>query len=73
MLACVEACPTNAIQFGNFADDHDPVTQETRSPDAFRLLARLGTEPKLYYKSREAWVRALAEPNLPSVPEVKHG
>jgi len=59
--ACVEACPTRAISFGNFADQNDPVSQDAHSPDAFRLLARLGTEPKLYYKSKEAWVRALAE------------
>ncbi|HUC28416.1 MAG TPA: 4Fe-4S dicluster domain-containing protein [Candidatus Acidoferrum sp.] len=59
--ACLEACPTGAIRFGNLADPRDPVTQESRSPHAFRLLARIGTEPKVYYKSREAWVRALAE------------
>jgi len=35
------------------------------------LLARIGTEPKVYYKSKEAWVRALAESNSgpPSVIE----
>jgi molybdopterin-containing oxidoreductase family iron-sulfur binding subunit len=59
--ACVEACPTGAIRFGNLADDRDPVSQEARSPQAFRLLARIGTEPKVYYKSEQAWVRALAE------------
>jgi len=59
--ACVEACPTAAIHFGNLADSNDPVSQESRSSDAFRLLARLGTEPKVYYKSKEAWVRQLAE------------
>ena len=59
--ACVEACPTGAIRFGNLADTNDPVAREARSPDAFRLLARIGTEPKVYYKSKEAWVRALAE------------
>jgi Fe-S-cluster-containing dehydrogenase component len=61
--ACVEACPTAAIQFGNLADANDPVTRESRSPNTFRLLAKIGTEPKIYYKSKEAWVRALAEPN----------
>jgi len=61
--ACVEACPTAAIRFGNLADPDDPVSQESRSPEAFRLLARLGTQPKVYYKSKELWVKALAEPN----------
>jgi molybdopterin-containing oxidoreductase family iron-sulfur binding subunit len=59
--ACVEACPTNAIRFGNLADQNDPVTREAHSPNAFRMLARIGTEPKVYYKSKEPWVRALAE------------
>jgi menaquinone reductase, iron-sulfur cluster-binding subunit len=70
--ACVEACPTGAIRFGNLADPNDPVSQETRSPDAFRFLARLGTEPKTYYKSKRPWVRALAERQA-NRPEVKHG
>jgi molybdopterin-containing oxidoreductase family iron-sulfur binding subunit len=71
--ACVEACPTDAIHFGNLADANDPVAKESRSPQAFRLLARLGTAPKVFYKSKEAWVRALAEPNSPQASEVRRG
>jgi menaquinone reductase, iron-sulfur cluster-binding subunit len=71
--ACVEACPTNAIHFGNLADPNDPASKEARSPQAFRLLARLGTEPKVYYKSTEDWVRNLAEPNSAQGSEVQHG
>ena len=71
--ACVEACPTNAIRFGDLANANDPVSKEAQSPQAFRLLARLGTEPKLYYKSSEAWVRALAESNSPQASEVQRG
>ena len=71
--ACVEACPTEAIRFGNLADENDPVSREAHSPDAFRMLARLGTEPKLYYKSKEAWVRELAESKSGRGAEVKHG
>jgi molybdopterin-containing oxidoreductase family iron-sulfur binding subunit len=67
--ACVEACPTGAIRFGNLADRNDPASQDARSPNAFRLLARIGTEPKVYYKSKEAWVRALAESNSGRTPE----
>jgi Fe-S-cluster-containing dehydrogenase component len=59
--ACVEACPTNAIHFGDLADQNDPVTREAHSKNAFRMLARIGTEPKVYYKSKDPWVRALAE------------
>jgi len=59
--ACVEACPTGAIRFGDLADETGALAREAQSPTAFRLLARLGTEPKVYYKSARPWVRALAE------------
>lgn len=71
--ACVESCPTGAIRFGNLADQNDPVAHEARSPAAFRLLARIGTEPKVYYKSQEEWVRALAESSSGPTAEVHHG
>ena len=59
--ACAEGCPTNAIEFGDLANPDDPVSQAAHSPEVFRLLARLGTEPKIYYRSGQAWVKALAE------------
>lgn len=70
--ACVEACPTGAILFGNLADESDPVSVAARSPDSFRLLARLGTEPKIHYKSMQAWVRALAERDTDRSEEAQH-
>jgi molybdopterin-containing oxidoreductase family iron-sulfur binding subunit len=71
--ACVEACPTGAIHFGNLVDGNDPVSKEARSPESFRLLARVGTEPKVYYKSKEEWVRGLTESKAASSSEVQHG
>jgi Fe-S-cluster-containing dehydrogenase component len=71
--ACVESCPTGAIRFGNLADTNDPISQEVKSPEAFQLLARLGTAPKVYYKSREPWVRNLAEPESGRKSEAQHG
>ena len=56
--ACVEACPTAAITFGDLADDNSPVSQRAKSPDAFRLLERIGTDPKVYYLSKRNWVRS---------------
>jgi len=52
--ACAEACPTGAIRF---------VDLNAQAPDSlhFRLLERLGTDPKIYYRSRKEWVRRLAE------------
>jgi menaquinone reductase, iron-sulfur cluster-binding subunit len=71
--ACAEACPTGAIQFGNLADKNDPVSSAAHSSDAFRLLARLGTEPKVYYKSQQSWVKALAERDSGRATEAQHG
>jgi len=59
--ACVEACPTGAIVFGNLADGKDPVSIAAHSPDSFRLLERIGTEPKIHYRTQQAWIRALAD------------
>jgi molybdopterin-containing oxidoreductase family iron-sulfur binding subunit len=65
--ACTQACPAGAIVFG---DLHNPthavhkIAQpdsahggRPRNPKAFRLLERLGTNPKVYYLSSREWVR----------------
>jgi menaquinone reductase, iron-sulfur cluster-binding subunit len=70
--ACVEACPTGAILFGDLNNADDPVSSAAKSPDAFRLLARLGTEPKVHYKSKQAWVKALAERSSERITEGQH-
>jgi menaquinone reductase, iron-sulfur cluster-binding subunit len=59
--ACVEACPTGAITFGDLADANTEVARLARNSHSFRLLARLGTEPKVYYHSEQEWVRRLSE------------
>jgi molybdopterin-containing oxidoreductase family iron-sulfur binding subunit len=70
--ACAEACPTGAIQFGDLADPASEVAQAAHTPQSFRLLEKLGTEPKVYYRSNRPWVRALAE-DRPAAKEVQHG
>ncbi len=47
--ACVEACPTKAMFFGDLDDPRSEVAQLARSPRSFRLLEDLGTEPKVFY------------------------
>jgi molybdopterin-containing oxidoreductase family iron-sulfur binding subunit len=56
--ACVEACPSRAIAFGDLNDAASPVNTLARQQGAFRLLDSIGTEPKVYYHSRRDWVRA---------------
>lgn len=62
--ACVASCPTNAITFGDLNDEESDVCRLSKSDGAFRFLARLGTEPKVYYHTTKPWVRALAERSL---------
>ena len=59
--ACVEACPTKAMTFGNLLDPESEVAKLAKDPRAFRILARLHTEPKVYYLSRHQWVQKLAD------------
>jgi molybdopterin-containing oxidoreductase family iron-sulfur binding subunit len=59
--ACVEACPSQAISFGNIADREGNLYKLTHGSRAFRLLYRLGTEPKVFYLSSDKWVRELGE------------
>jgi molybdopterin-containing oxidoreductase family iron-sulfur binding subunit len=62
--ACVESCPAKAMTFGNLLDSHSEVAKLAKSTHAFRLLERLGTEPKVYYLSSQDWIRKLADNTL---------
>lgn len=59
--ACAEACPTGAITFGDLNNPKHRVSELKKSPLAFRLLEKLGTEPKVYYLSSKDWVRRMAD------------
>jgi Fe-S-cluster-containing dehydrogenase component len=59
--ACVEACPLGAIHFGNLDDPASEVARRAKGPAAFRLLERLGTDAKVYYRTEREWVRRLVD------------
>ena len=59
--ACAQACPTNAITFGDLHNPEHAVYSLSRSKTAFRLLERLNTNPKVYYLSSKSWVRRKAD------------
>ena len=63
--ACAEACPARAITFGDLKNPDHQVSRLIMSPYAFRILERLGTEPKVYYLSSKDWVRKMADNYLP--------
>ncbi|MBM4167712.1 MAG: 4Fe-4S dicluster domain-containing protein [Ignavibacteria bacterium] len=59
--ACAQACPTRAIKFGTPANNEQGVGDLVHSSSAFRLLPRLGTEPRVYYLSKHKWIRQMAQ------------
>jgi len=55
--ACTQACPAGAITFGDLNNPQHAVHKLKDSKNAFRLLERLGTNPKVYYRSDREWVQ----------------
>jgi molybdopterin-containing oxidoreductase family iron-sulfur binding subunit len=47
--ACAQACPTDAITFGNLGDPESRVSKMARGDRAFKELESLGTEPRVTY------------------------
>jgi molybdopterin-containing oxidoreductase family iron-sulfur binding subunit len=58
--ACVESCPAGAIVFGDLNDPTSEVARLARDGHSFRILEKLGTEPKIYYRTTRPWVRQAA-------------
>jgi len=50
--ACQEACPTQAITFGNLQDKGSRVNARRADPRHFTLLEELGTRPRTTYLAR---------------------
>ena len=71
--ACVEACPTGAIQFGDLNDAGSVAAHDAKRPESFRLLEKLGTEPKIYYRSQREWVTQIASSPRPAAKESPRG
>ncbi|HLK56258.1 MAG TPA: 4Fe-4S dicluster domain-containing protein, partial [Chthonomonadaceae bacterium] len=49
VTACQQACPTNAISFGDINDKNSEVSKRKAEPHDFSLLADLGTRPRTTY------------------------
>jgi molybdopterin-containing oxidoreductase family iron-sulfur binding subunit len=52
LTACQQACPTRAITFGNLKDRASAVARDKVEPQAYALLAELGTRPRTTYLAR---------------------
>ncbi|MFP4527465.1 MAG: 4Fe-4S dicluster domain-containing protein [Candidatus Kapaibacterium sp.] len=48
-VACAQACPTNAIVFGDLNDPGSTVFKVIESNKTYHLLAETGTKPSIYY------------------------
>jgi molybdopterin-containing oxidoreductase family iron-sulfur binding subunit len=49
--ACIEACPTDALVFGDLNDARSLVTMLISENATYRMKEELGNEPKTYYKT----------------------
>lgn len=50
--ACSDACPTNAIVFGDFNDEKAQLTELSAKPRAYYLLEEVGVKPNVLYQTK---------------------
>jgi hypothetical protein len=62
--ACAQACPTQAITFGNVADPNSRVSKEKLNPRTYGVLEFLLTKPRVSYLAR------VRNPN-PAMPDAQ--
>ena len=56
--ACVQACPTQALNFGNVDDPNSRVSKMAGDDRSYQMMKRLGTDPSvIYLKKVEADAR----------------
>jgi molybdopterin-containing oxidoreductase family iron-sulfur binding subunit len=48
--ACAGACPTNAIQFGDWNDETSAVRKSSQDKRSYQALEEIGVKPNIWYK-----------------------
>jgi molybdopterin-containing oxidoreductase family iron-sulfur binding subunit len=61
VTACQEACPTDAIKFGDWNDTDSKVRKESQTDRAYMALEEVGVKPNIYYQVK---VRNVEETKL---------
>jgi len=49
MPACVTACPTDTLIFGDMKDPNSEVSRRSEDPRRYKLLEKIGTDPNVVY------------------------
>lgn len=52
LTACAEACPTNAIVFGDLNDNKSQNTKRASSVRSYHALEEVGIQPNIYYMTK---------------------
>lgn len=50
--ACSDACPTNAISFGDLNDDQSVVSQRSKNNRSYHALEEIGVKPNIFYMTK---------------------
>jgi anaerobic selenocysteine-containing dehydrogenase/Fe-S-cluster-containing dehydrogenase component len=56
--ACAQACPTEAIMFGDLMDHNSEVSQLSDQARGYKVLRNLNTQPSITYLKKVYWDRA---------------
>lgn len=51
-MACQQACPTNAITFGDYNDPDSTLSKLAKDKRNYHLLEELNTQPNVYYQTK---------------------
>lgn len=52
ITACAQACPTNAIIFGDYNDPKSALSLNAKDERNYHLLGELNTQPNVYYQTK---------------------
>ena len=61
--ACQQACPVNAITFGDYNDAKSEISKMAKDERSYHLLEELNTQPNIYYQVK---VRNVEEASVKS-------